>query len=63
VWQDLYVDELLSGFVTIQETQLLQQGISRPLLVAEFPLLKRSSTSEESLATVPKYLQETQHPL
>jgi len=63
MWQDLYVDELLSGFVTVQETPLLQQGISCPLLVAEFLPLKRSLTSEESLATVPKYLQETQHPL
>jgi len=53
-WQDLYVDEVLSGCVTIQETQLLQQEILCPLLAAGFPLQKWYLTSEESLATIPE---------
>lgn len=63
MWQDLYIDEVLSGCASVQQTQLLQQEISCPLLDAGFPLQKWSLTSEEFLATIRQDLQETWHSL
>ena len=60
---DFYVNDLLSGTSTIEDSVMVQQEISSLLQTAEFTLSKWAWNHTTFLDTIPRELQETQQTL
>ena len=63
IHNDFYVDDLLSGSSTIEETIHLRDGITSLLQTAGFELRKWASNSEQFLNDIPENSRESQQRL